>query len=243
MLYHCFDDLDPCTILTSVLRSIFMAERISITASDGHILDAWHALPTGKVKGGVVFLQAIYGLTDHLGDVCNWFARDGFAAIAPATYDRTEKNKVFAYNDHGGMQFRENLNEDTVLLDIEAGITMLRKVTDHIAISGFCTGGTWAWIAANQLDLDAAVIFYGSDIHDNLDRRPKCPVILHYGDADHVVSFEMVQGIKKKYPESEFHIYAGAGHAFYNPEQSNHDAAAAALAHQRSVVFLESHFD
>ena len=220
-----------------------MAERISITATDGHSLDAWHAVPEQTPKGGVVFLQAIYGLTDHLGDVCDWFARDGFAAMAPATYDRTERNKFFAYDDHGGMQFREHLQEDTVLLDIGACVSVLREKTDKIAIAGFCTGGTWAWIAADRLDMDAAVIFYGSDIHDNLDRQPKCPAILHYGDADHVVAFDLVKKIQSTYPDSEFHVYPGAGHAFYNPEQANYDADAAKLAHQRSVAFLEKQFD
>ena len=54
-----------------------MAERVSITASDGHKLDAWRSAPAGEVKGGIIFLQAIYGLTTHLGDVCDQFARDG----------------------------------------------------------------------------------------------------------------------------------------------------------------------
>ena len=219
-----------------------MVERISVTASDGHVMDAWRADPTGTPKGGIVFLQAIYGLTNHLGDVCDWFAEDGFCTIAPATYDRTERKKVFAYGDHGGMQFRENLKEETVLLDIAACADLLRQKTEKIAVSGFCTGGTWAWIASDRLDFDAAVVFYGSDIHDNLDRRPKCPAILHYGDADHVVPFDLVQKIQATNPDTEFHVYPGAGHAFYNPEQTHHDADAAELAHQRSVAFLEKLF-
>ena len=219
-----------------------MANRIDITATDGHTFTAWHAATDSAPIGGIIFLQAIYGLTDHLGDVCDWFARDGYSAIAPATYDRTERNKVFAYDDQGGMTFRENLEEETVLLDIEACAALLRETADRIAISGFCTGGTWAWIAADRLDMDALVVFYGSDIHDNLDRRPKCPGILHYGDADHVVPVETVHRIRDTYPDTEFHIYPGAGHAFYNPEQANHDVDAASLAHQRSIEFLNQKF-
>ena len=219
-----------------------MANRISITADDGHKFDAWHSFPDDEAKGGLIFLQAIYGLTTHLGDVCDWFAHDGFESIAPATYDRTERNKVFAYDDHGGMQFRENLKEDTVLLDIGACAALLRRTNNRVAISGFCTGGTWAWIAANRLDFDASVIFYGSDIHDSLDQKPNCPTLLHYGDADHVVPFELVQRISESFSDSEFHVYPGAGHAFYNPEQTNHDVEAARLAHRRSVEFLEKHF-
>ena len=50
-----------------------MAERVTVTASDGHTFDAWRSDPAGDVKGGIIFLQAIYGLTTHLGDVCDQF--------------------------------------------------------------------------------------------------------------------------------------------------------------------------
>ena len=217
-----------------------MAERISVIAADGHTFDAWHANPTGTAKGGVIFLQAIYGLTDHLGDVCDWFAGDGFAAVAPATYDRTERNKVFAYDDHGGMQFREHLGEDTVLLDIGGCATLLRQNTDKIAIARL--------LHRQCLGLDSSRSpRHGRRCHllrQRHSRQPwpaACPAILHYGDADHVVAFEQVQKIQTTYPDNDF-TFAGAGHAFYNPEQAHHDPEAAKLAHQRSVEFLEKHF-
>ena len=172
--------------------------------------------------------------------MCDWFAGDGFAAVAPATYDRTERNKVFATTIMAVCSFANILGK-TVLLDIGGCAMLLRQNTDKIAIAGFCTGGTWAWIAADRLDMDAAVIFYGSERHDNLGRQPKCPAILHYGDADHVVAFEQVQKIQTTYRQ-RFLRLPGAGHAFYNPEQAHHDPEAAKLAHQRSVEFLEKHF-
>ena len=222
-----------------------MAESISVSAQDGHQLSAWHAMPNRKPKGGIIFLQAIYGLTTHLGDVCDWYSQAGYAAIAPATYDRTERGKVFGYDASGaaeGMAFRENLKEQTVLLDVKACQKKLSEQSKHIAIAGFCTGGTWAWISASKLEFDAAVIFYGSDVHDHLNLHPKCPTLFHYGDDDHVVPLNRVDQIRTNYPKEEFHIYAGAGHAFYNPEQANHHADAAQLAHQRSINFLDRHF-
>jgi carboxymethylenebutenolidase len=222
-----------------------MANRIEITAADGHRLDAWRANPSGECRGGIVFLQAIYGLTDHLGDVCDGFARDGFAAIAPAVYDRTERNKVFEYEGAGqqaAMAFRENLKEETVLLDVAAAADALRDIAGKVAISGFCTGGTWAWISSEALDFDAAVIFYGSDVYDHIGRRPRCPTIMHYGDADYVVPIDQVEAIRDAHPECEFHVYPGAGHAFYNPAQAHYDEAAARLAHDRSVAFLDQTF-
>lgn len=221
-----------------------MADRITVTAADGHRFDAWRAEAPGDAGGGLVLLHAIYGLTPHLGDVCDWFARDGFTAIAPALYDRAEKGTVFDYDPGGvarGMMFRENLKEETVLADVAACAAKLRESVARVAVSGFCTGGTWAWVASCSLELDAGVIFYGSDVREEIARTPRCPVMLHYGDADRIVPFEDVKAIRDAHPSTEFHIYPGSDHAFYNPDQGTHDAPAAALAHARSLEFLYRH--
>jgi carboxymethylenebutenolidase len=222
-----------------------MVERVSVTASDGHKLDAWRSDPAGEAKGGIIFLQAIYGLTTHLGDVCDQFARDGYAAMAPALYDRAARNMVFAYDEdglQGGMAFREHLAEETVLLDVAACAEALRPTAGKVAIAGFCTGGTWAWVSASALDLDAAVIFYGTDIPDYLDRNARCPAIMHYGDRDHILPIDTVRQIEANYPDVGFHIHPGAGHAFFNPEQANYNPDAARLAYEGTIAYLDDQF-
>lgn len=222
-----------------------MADRVTVTASDGHNLEAWRSDPAGTPKGGIVFLQAIYGMTTHLGDVCDQFAADGYAAMAPALYDRAGRNTVFDYDQaglEGGMAFREHLAEETVLLDVAACADALRPTAGKVAIAGFCTGGTWAWVSASRLELDAAVIFYGTDIPDYLDRQSKCPAIMHYGDRDHILPIDTVRRIEANYPDVGFYVYPGAGHAFFNPEQASHNADAARLAHERTIAFLDGQF-
>ena len=73
-----------------------MADRVSITAADGHTFDAWRSDPADETKGGIIFLQAIYGLTTHLGDVCDMFADAGYAAIAPAFASRSQASLTSA---------------------------------------------------------------------------------------------------------------------------------------------------
>ena len=116
----------------------------------------------------------------------------------------------------GGMAQRETLGEATVLMDVEAALHALRPA-GPVAVQGFCTGGTWAWIAAARLALDAAVIYYGSDVYEHRALSPACPAILHYGDRDVVVPFHEVEAVRNAHPALEFHIYPGADHAFFKP--------------------------
>ena len=220
-----------------------MADRIALTAEDGHVLEAWRSAP-GRPLGGIVVLHAIYGMTSHMADVCDLYAEAGIAAVAPALYDRSGRGIVFGYDEAGrggGMAQRETLDETTVLTDIAAALDSLRPA-GPVAVTGFCTGGTWAWIAAARLPLDAAAIYYGSDVYEHRALSPACPAILHYGDRDAVVPFDEVEAIRDAHPGLEFHVYPGADHAFFNPEQESHDAAAADAAHRRSIAFLKTRF-
>lgn len=220
-----------------------MADRITLEADDGHALEAWSAVP-GRPAGGIVVLHAIYGMTSHMADVCDLYAEAGIAAVAPSLYDRSGRGIVFGYDEAGragGMAQREGLAESTVLMDVEAALDALRPA-GPVAVQGFCTGGTWAWIAAVRLALDAAVIYYGSDVCEHRALSPACPAILHYGDRDVVVPFDEVEAIRDAHPALEFHVYPGADHAFFNPEQESYDAEAAEIAHRRSVAFLQARF-
>lgn len=218
-----------------------MSKRISVTATDSHELDAWRSDPTGTSKGGIVILHAIYGLTNHMGDVCDIWAGQGFTAIAPALYDRIAKNTVHGYDQTDkGRDSYVALNKEQILADVAGCAAALRP--GPVAISGFCTGGSWAWVAAQELPFDASVNCYGSHVHQRLDYKPACPTIMHYGDADKVVRIDGVKAIQAANPDVTIHIYPGAGHAFFNPEQISHDPDAAGLLLSRSVAFLEEVF-
>lgn len=222
-----------------------MSQRITLTAADGHRLDAWRADPEGVAPtGGIVLLHAVYGLTDHMGHACDSFAREGVAAIAPALYDRLGKNLVHPYSADGvaaGSRCYATIPPEKMLADIAASAAALRA-SGKVAISGFCSGGTWAWISAAELAFDAAVIFYGSHVPARLALTPRCPTLLHYGDQDTIVPMADIAKIRAAHPSLAYHIYPGCKHAFFNPDQANYDGDGAALALRRSVAFLERHF-
>lgn len=225
-----------------------MSERITLTAADGHILDASRADPAQDTadetaKGGIVVLHAIYGLTTHMGDVCDAYARDGYAAIAPALYDRLGKNTVHGYDPDGaaaGMASYAALTREQIMADVAACAAALRP--GKVAISGFCTGGTWAWVASAALDFDAQVNYYGSHVPARLDYTPQCPTIMHYGDSDHIVPVADIDKIRAARPEVTIHLHPGGKHAFLNPEQASHNAEITARAWQTSIAFLDGQF-
>lgn len=222
-----------------------MAQRIRLEAADGHILDAWRTDPEGAPVGGIVVLHAVFGLTSHMADICDLWSGLGFAAIAPALFDRVGPGLVHPYSRDGVEAGRKRygaIGEAQILSDIEACRIALADC-GQVAVSGFCTGGSWAWTASAKLPFNAQVNFYGSHVPQRLDQRPGCPTIMHYGDSDRVVPLPDIEKIQAANPDVEIHVHPGAGHAFFNPEQvGDHHADAAAMAWQQSVDFLSARF-
>lgn len=221
-----------------------MKQVIRIASGDGHVFDAWRADPSQKQKGGIVVLHAVYGLTDHIGDVCARWAEAGYTAIAPALFDRTGFHGTHPYSRQGadaGIRSFSALTQDDVFQDVEACAAILRSI-GPIAISGFCTGGTWAWRSAAVLPFDAQLNFYGSHVPAHLGSAPLCPTLMHYGDMDTIVPPDQVAHIQAAHPDVRIEIYPGAGHAFVNPAQDGFNAGAADRAFARSIAFLDSCF-
>jgi carboxymethylenebutenolidase len=190
-------------------------------------------------------LHAIYGLTSHMGDVCDKWAAAGFAAIAPALYDRLGRpSPVHSYETGGeaGRQSYAALTEDQILSDI-AGCAAALEAAGPRIVSGFCTGGTYAWVAAAKMPFDAQVNFYGSHVAGKLDLKPRCPTVMHYGDDDFVVPLPDVERIRDANPDVRVHIYPRGKHAFFNPEQVHHDATIAATAWANSLAFLDANLE
>lgn len=219
------------------------AKTIELTAEDGHRFEAWRADPAGPCKGGIVLLHAVFGRSAHMGDVCAQWAEQGYAAIAPALFDRLARGTVHPYSREGvqaGTQSYAQLRDEDVLADIAACAKALRA-SGPVIISGFCTGGSWAWRAAAHQRFDAQVNFYASHAHldgwINLPQR--CPTILHYGDLDPIVPPEQVARIAAAHPQIKIVTYPGALHAFMNPEQQSYNETAAKRAFAESLAFLD----
>jgi len=220
-----------------------MSQKITLAAADGHTFSAWRSDPAQAGRGGIVLLHAVYGLSNHMGDVCDQFASRGYAAIAPALFDRIGRNIVHPFTAEGaaaGNLSYKSLSRAQILADVSACEAALRR-RGGVAICGFCTGGTWAWVGAAELAFDAQVNFYGSHVPAHLAFAPRCPTVMHYGDSDQFVPMDDIDRIRAAHPEVLIHVYPGGKHAFFNPEQQSYDAAHAELALERSIAFLDRH--
>ncbi len=214
-----------------------MGKQIELIAADGHRLEAYSAEPAGKPRGGIVVIQEIFGVTRHIRAVADQYAAAGFAAIAPAVFDRVERNVDVPYTDMAkGFGYVKALKIDLVMLDVQAAIDRASGA-GKVGVVGYCWGGTIAYLAAARLNIAAAVSYYGGSTTQYLSEKPRCPVMYHFGETDTHIPASAVDQIKSADPQGIFFLYP-AGHGFNCTDRASFDAASAALALQRSVDFL-----
>jgi carboxymethylenebutenolidase len=213
-----------------------MPDRIALKSPhDGFELSALSAAPAGEATGGVVVAQEIFGLTDHIGEICARFASAGYHAIAPGLFDRIEANFQAGLDAAGIEKGRGAVMASPwrqVTADIQAAIDACPK---PVYVAGFCYGGAVAWATAAQCaGLKAAVCFYGRLIADLLHYQPQVPVMLHYGARDASIPPENYEKVRLAAPLSPLYLY-DAGHGFCREGSADFDAPARDLAITRTL--------
>jgi carboxymethylenebutenolidase len=217
-----------------------MGNYVELLAADGHRLSAYLAEPKEKPLGGIVVIQEIFGVTSHIRAVADQYARAGYLAIAPALFDRLERNVDVPYADiPKAFGYMQAASIDNALLDITAAVERV-AVAGKTGIVGFCWGGLLTFIAAARLKVDAAVAYYGGGINQHLGETPKVPIMFHFGDKDTHIPSSAVDQIKAAFPQGIYHIYP-ADHGFNCTDRASFEAKSAALAFERSIEFFHQH--
>ena len=218
-----------------------MGKNITLTAADGHKLGAYRADPAGVAKGSVVVIQEIFGVNHHIRSVCDRVAAAGYAAVAPALFDRIEPGFESGYSPaeiSAAMRFVQNPDFGTFLRDTSAAIGEL-KSAGPVSIMGFCLGGTVAFAAACNLEgLSSAVCYYGGFIAKMADQKPKVPTLMHFGALDAHIPLSDVEIIRQKRPDCDIHVYQGADHGFHCDERGSYNKDAATVAWHRSLDWI-----
>jgi len=220
-----------------------LGKHFSLTTTDNHSLGAYRADPAGAARGAMVVAQEIFGVNSHIRNVCDRLAAAGYVAVAPALFDRFERDFQSGYSPDEVAHARSFLGKidwTKMLLDIQAGIDSV-KTAGPVGVIGFCMGGSAAFLAATRLTgLKAAVAFYGGQIVKYADEKPRCPVQMHFGETDASIPMSDVETVKQKRPDCEIYVYP-AGHGFNCDERASFHDASATLAWERTLAFLGKH--
>jgi carboxymethylenebutenolidase len=184
-------------------------------------------------------LQEIFGVNAHIRKVVDDFAAEGYTVIAPSLFDRIRRGIELGYTAEGmqeGRGYVQQLAPEATMRDIAAALAVV-KHSGRDGTIGYCWGGTLAYLAAGQLPMACAVVYYGK-VTSHLEQRPKCPVMYHYGAEDRSISAEDVERVRAAYPEAPVYTYEGAGHGFNCDHRDSHDPQASAQARQRTLEFV-----
>jgi carboxymethylenebutenolidase len=222
------------------------AGEVQIPMADGKMIPAYRARPSGGGRFPVVLVvQEIFGVHEHIKDLCRRLAKSGYMAVAPEMFAR-----------QGDVSKIENVQEiidkvvskvpdSQVMSDLDATAAWAVKnggSTTRLAITGFCWGGRIAWMyAAHNPKLDAGAAWYGrleGAANAMTPKNPldyagglKAPVIGFYGGKDTGISRESIERMKVSLKvvgdESEINVYPEAQHGFnadYRPSYKKDDA-------------------
>jgi carboxymethylenebutenolidase len=225
-------------------REDVMGEMITLTAADGHRLSAYRATPPGKPRGALVVVQEIFGVNSHIKKITDGFAADGYVAIAPALFDRVERDFETGYapaDIERGRMVRGKLQIEDAVKDVTAAVKQAQQTGLKVGVVGYCFGGTVAWLAATRIPgVAAASSFYGGGVADAAGEQPRCPVVFHFGETDASIPKDHWDRIKAQHPTIPMHIYP-AGHGFSCDERGSFHEPSARLARQRTIDFFKEH--
>jgi len=218
-----------------------MGRMITLKCSDGVEIGAYRADPAGAPRGAIVVVQEIFGVNKHIRDVADRYAAEGYLAIAPALFDRLEKNVDIGYEGAErahGMELVGKSPRELALRDIAAAVEVA-KSAGKVGIVGFCWGGALAWFSAAEMPgISAAVGYYGGGILGAKDLKPKVPIMLHFGEQDANIPAAGVREFAAARPDIPVYLYP-AGHAFNRAADPHaYHAPSAELALKRTLEFF-----
>ena len=215
----------------------------TIICADGFELGAYEASPAGAPTGAVVVIQEIFGVNSHIRSVVDGYAEEGFYAIAPAIFDRLERNVELGYTEEDmgtGIELAfQKLDMAQTLADLQATIQLAAQ-HGKVGVVGYCFGGLLTWMSSCNLEqVAAASAYYGGGIPDQAELTPTCPIILHFGELDAHIPMDSVTALQSKQPDLPVHVYA-ADHGFNCDQRGSYDAAAATLAKTRTLELFNA---
>lgn len=214
---------------------------IDLVASDGHRLRAYRSVPAAAPRGGLVVLHEIFGCNAHIREVCDGYAARGYLAIAPALFDRAERDVEMDYSPPSverGRVLRAAIGWDASLHDVAAAIDAA-AAGGRVGVIGYCWGGTLAFLAATRLSgLACAVSYYGGQTTPFARERIRVPMLMHFGEQDPRILPADIREQARGNPGIEMHTYP-ADHGFNCDHRKEWHCESAELALARTLAFFD----
>ena len=235
------------------------AGEVKVPTADGSI-PAYRAMPA---QGGpfptVLVVQEVFGVHEHIKDICRRLAKAGYYAIAPELYARQGNPAEVKDTQELVQKIVNKVPTDQVMSDLDAAAAYAKSSgkadTNKLAVTGFCWGGWATWMyAAHNSNLKAAVAWYGSDRKPSelTPKNPldiaadvKCPVLALHGGADQSIPQDTVEkrqaACKAAGKTCEFKIYADAPHGFNADYRPSYRAEAATDGWAKMLAWFKDH--
>jgi carboxymethylenebutenolidase len=229
-----------------------MPDRITIRGRNG-TFDAYIAQPKTLPAPAVVVLQELFGVNDDIRKTCDELAEQGFLAVAPDLFWRQEPGVDLSVTSQSDWQHGLRLYQ---AYDREAGaagvsdtaetVARLPGCTGRVGVLGYCLGALMTFLTAVRYGANAAVAYHGGDTEKYLGEADELdtPLLMHLGEEDEFISKAAQAEIKAALagkPNAMVYSYPGQYHAFSRHNGAHYNAAAAALAHERTYEFLHRH--
>lgn len=222
-----------------------MGEMIRMAMGDDAEIAVYHAMPSGERRGGLVLIQEIFGVTDHIRELCDEYAEDGYEVLAPALFDREHPGFE---SDYSGPDFERAVELAKKLHPFEQSVADAQSCIDALKgkgpvfITGYCYGGSVSWRCAQLSDdLAACSSFYGSMVPTAfIDPAPRCATIAHFGRFDAGIPMEGVEAlIAREHPTAQVFVYE-AGHGFNSDRRRDYNEPSAELARERTLALFKA---
>ena len=229
------------------------SQTVSIAGPDGKF-DAYLAVPSQLPAPGLVLMQYICGVNNVMRRLANEFAGHGYFVACPDLFWRQEPgvqliqdpSKPDPAEQQRALELNAGFDDAAATADLKATLGYLRgrpDCTGRVGALGYCLGGRLAFLTAARSDADCSIGYYGVNIDGYLGKASAIsrPLLLHIAGADELCSAAAHDSIIDTLGPIDcvtLHEYDGAGHAFALEGGHNYRADAAALANERSLVFL-----
>jgi len=239
------------------------AGAIGIRGADGTLVPAYRAQPKGKTHLPVIIvIHEIFGVHEHIADVCRRFAKQGYLAIAPDLYTRQGDASAYKSMQQLNEQLVSKVPDAQVISDIDQTVKWAGEHggdPKRVGITGFCWGGRITWLyAEHNPNVKAAVAWYGRLVGNKTENTPanpidlasqlKVPVLGLYGRQDQSIPQDTIEQMKQALAndpppakDSQFVVYDDAPHAFFADYRPSYRKADAEDGWKRALAWFREH--